>query len=173
MLAEAVLPPIAKGVFYIGMLATIMSTLSSYTFIAGVTFGNDIIGRLSVSATEKEREQKIQRWTKVGIVLAGTLAVVLALTMPSVVKLWYVIGTCIIPGLLVPVLASYFQPLRISAAFAFVSMGAGFFGSTLWLIAGQLADGSSFLGIEPMYPGLIASLCVWGAGRLWFKYATL
>ena len=165
MLAEAVLPPIAKGLFYIGMLATIMSTLSSYTFIAGVTFGNDIMGRLRPSATEAAREKSVRLWTKAGIVLARTLAVVLALTMPSVVKLWYVIGTCIIPGLLVPVLASYFRPLKISAAFAFASMCGGFFGSTLWLVAGQCSGGSSFLGIEPMYPGVLLSSGVWAAGK--------
>ena len=166
MLAEAVLPPIAKGIFYIGMLATIMSTLSSYTFIAGVTFGNDIVGRLKSSASADEHERLVQRWTKAGIVLAGTLAVVLALTMPSVVKLWYVIGTCIIPGLLIPVVASYFPMLRISPAFAFAAMCGGFFGSTFWFLAGQFSGGVSFLGIEPMYPGLIVSCCAWGAGRI-------
>ncbi|HLP14844.1 MAG TPA: sodium:solute symporter family protein [Bacteroidota bacterium] len=166
MLAEAVLPPVAKGLFYIGMLATIMSTLSSYTFVAGVTFGNDIMGRLISFPDERERELGIRRWTKAGILLAGILAVVLALTMPSVVKLWYVIGTCIIPGLLVPVIASYFERLKITAAFAFASMCAGFFGSTAWLILGQVAHGVSFLGIEPMYPGLILSMLIWGMGRI-------
>jgi solute:Na+ symporter, SSS family len=166
MLAEAVLPPIAKGIFYIGMLATIMSTLSSYTFIAGVTFGNDIVGRLKHFSTEAEREQGIRKWTKVGIVLAGVFAVALALTMPSVVKLWYVIGTCIIPGLLVPVLASYFHELRLSPGFALAAMSAGFFGSTLWFLAGQFTGGSSFMQIEPMYPGLILSCCVWALGRI-------
>jgi solute:Na+ symporter, SSS family len=166
MLAEAVLPPIAKGVFYIGMLATIMSTLSSYTFVAGATFGNDIMGRLKKFSTEAEREHGIRQWTKVGIFLAGVFAVVLALTMPSVVELWYVIGTCIIPGLLVPVVASYFPGLKISARSAFTAMCAGFLGSTAWFIAGQATTRTSFLGIEPMYPGLLLSVIVWGVGRL-------
>lgn len=165
MLAEAVLPPIAKGIFYIGMLATIMSTLSSYTFIAGVTFGNDIVGRLRPSLPEEMLGRTVRLWTRVGIVIAGTLAIVMALTMPSVVKLWYTIGTCIIPGLLVPVLASYFKSLKISASFAFAAMCAGFFGSTLWFLAGQVFGGISFFGIEPMYPGLLLSCAVWGAGR--------
>ncbi len=165
MLAEAVLPPVAKGLFYIGMLATIMSTLSSYTFIAGVTFGNDIVGRLRVYATDEARDRDVQRWTKLGIMLSGTLAVVLALTMPSVVKLWYTIGTCIIPGLLVPVVASYFPSLKIPPAFGLAAMSCGFFGSTVWFLAGQVTGAGAYMGVEPMYPGLIISVCVWGAGN--------
>jgi SSS family solute:Na+ symporter len=148
------------------MLATIMSTLGSYTFIAGVTFGNDIVGRLRSFTSDEERGRAVQRWTKVGIVLAGTIAVSLALTMPSVVKLWYAIGTCIIPGLLVPVLASYFPRLMISPAFAFSAMCGGFLGSSLWLFSGYMIGGVSLYGIEPMYPGLLVSVCVWGAGKI-------
>ncbi len=166
MLAEAVLPPVAKGVFYIGMLATIMSTLSSYTFIAGVTFGNDIIGRLRVYASDEARDRDVRRLTKLGIVLSGTFAVTLALTMPSVVRLWYSIGTCIIPGLLVPVVASYFPSLKIPPAFGLASMSGGFFGSTVWFLAGLATGGTAYLGVEPMYPGLLVSLCVWGAGNV-------
>jgi hypothetical protein len=42
--------------------------------------------------------------------------------------------------------------------------------STIWLIYGQLnfVDGSPayWFGIEPMYPGLIISLLIWGLGRV-------
>ncbi|MGE5315214.1 MAG: sodium:solute symporter family protein [Acidobacteriota bacterium] len=169
MLAEAVLPPVAKGIFYIGMLATIMSTLSSYTFVAGVTFGNDIMGRLLRFESEEDRERAVRRHTRLGLALAGILAVALALLMPSVVRLWYVIGTCIIPGLLVPVLASYYDPLKIPAHAAFASMCAGFLASSAWLGAGLMSAGGSFLGIEPMYPGLACSVAAWAVGKIFFR----
>src|SRR5262249_34883328 len=41
MLAEAVLPPLAKGMFYVGMLATIMSTLNTLAFVSAQTLGRD------------------------------------------------------------------------------------------------------------------------------------
>ena len=54
MLAELVLPEVFKGLFLIGMLATIMSSLSSLMFIAASTIGNDIVGRLSASARRED-----------------------------------------------------------------------------------------------------------------------
>ncbi len=46
-LSEALLPPGAKGFFWVGMLATVMSTVLSYTFIAAITLGRDIVWRAS------------------------------------------------------------------------------------------------------------------------------
>ncbi len=46
MLAQAVLPAGARGLFYIGMLATIRSTVLSYTFLGAVTLGRDVVWRL-------------------------------------------------------------------------------------------------------------------------------
>ncbi len=212
MLAEVTLPSVAKGLFYIGMLATIMSTLSSLMFISATTIGKDIVGRLI--ATKKERVilspdvmlsgveasrdeeplfvsdsslrplradslrmtdetediQLVNRWTKLGLIIASVFAVTLALTVPSVVSLWYTIGTTIIPGLLVPVLASYFDKLRIPASYAFAAMLLGWLTSTGSLVYGMLnrVEGinSYWLGIEPMYPGLAVALGVWAVGKL-------
>ena len=166
MLAEVTLPSVAKGMFYIGMLATIMSTLSSLTFIGATTIGNDIVGRLLSHERDETRAAAITLWSKIGLVISSAFAVALALLIPSVVKLWYVIGTAIIPGLLVPLMASYFDRLKIPASFAFAAMLLGWSFSTAWLVWGQWSGGRYFLSIEPMYPGLTVSLVVWGAGRL-------
>jgi len=169
MLAELVLPPVAKGLFYIGMLATIMSTLSSLMFISASTIGKDLAGRLLRSSDEPEHQNKVNRWTRIGLVVSALFSVLLALSVPSVVKIWYAIGTAIVPGLLVPLMASYFDPLRIPARYAFWSMMLGWSVSTVWLVQGQLnvvADVPEYwLGIEPMYPGLAASIVLWGMGR--------
>lgn len=169
MLAELVLPPVAKGLFYIGMLATIMSTLSSLMFISATTIGKDIVGRLSSSRGTATGEVLVQRWTKIGLVLSAILSIVLALAVPSVVKIWYSIGTAIVPGLLVPLMASYFKPLHIPSRYAFPAMLLGCLVSSVWLIQGQLNQMTGFpsywLGVEPMYPGLAVSLLSWGAGR--------
>lgn len=166
MLAERVLPAAFKGLFVIGMLATVMSTLSSLMFIAASTIGNDIIGRLSMPERRRER---VNRWTRWGLMISAMVAIALALAVPSVVKLWYTIGTTIIPGLLVPLVSSYFRRLRISAAFAFACMLAGWGVSTACFIHGQLTmvNGSPnyLFGVEPMIPGLVVSLVLWVAGK--------
>ncbi|MFQ5799415.1 MAG: hypothetical protein ACE5H0_12105, partial [Bacteroidota bacterium] len=166
LLAERTLPVVAKGLFYVGMLATIMSTLSSLTLISAITVGKDVYGKLHHSPSE----DKINRYTKLGLILTGTLAIVLALSIPSVVRLWYTIGTAIIPGLIVPVVASYFPRLAMKPNAAFWAMLLGWLTSTGWLIAGFIdrVGGSPVypLAIEPMYPGLIISIVVWLAGRV-------
>ncbi len=45
-LGRLVLPPLALGVFYLGMIATVMSTIDSYGFIAASTVGRDVVWRL-------------------------------------------------------------------------------------------------------------------------------
>lgn len=154
MLAEKVLPPAAKGLFYIGLFATIMSTLSSYTFTAGMTIGNDMVGRI------RPDEKSITRWTRIGLAVTLVLAIALALWLDSVVAIWYSIGTTIIPGLLLPLLAGYYRPLAFPARYGFVVMLSGWLISTLWLIGGVLNGGRYWLGVEPMYPGLLATLAL-------------
>jgi SSS family solute:Na+ symporter len=167
LLAELSLPSIAKGMFYIGMLATIMSTLSSLTLISAITVGKDIVGRWKNAAHDSDL---VKQWTKIGLVLSAVFSIAIAILLPSVVNIWYTIGTCIIPGLLVPVLASYFDRLKIAAVYAFGAMLSGCLISTASLITGHIyaANGapSYWLGIEPMYPGLFFALYWWGMGKL-------
>jgi SSS family solute:Na+ symporter len=169
LLAEITLPSIAKGLFYIGMLATIMSTLSSLMFISATTIGRDIVGRMTRPSEPVDAEATVNRWTKIGLVISALFSMLLSLLVPSVVKIWYTIGTAIIPGLLIPLMASYFEPLRIPSRYAFWAMLLGWLVSTGSLLDGQLhlANGqpSYWLGVEPMYPGLFVALVIWGVGK--------
>ena len=169
LLAELTLPPVAKGLFYIGMLATIMSTLSSLMFISASTIGRDIVGRSRMSRNAEKRDAMIHRWTRIGLVISALFSIILALVVPSVVRIWYAIGTAIVPGLLVPLMASYFEPLHIPRRYGFWAMLFGCGLSATWLMYGQLfpADGvpAYWFGIEPMYPGLVISLLIWFVGR--------
>ncbi len=165
-LAEVVLPPVAKGLFYIGMLATIMSTLSSLMLISGITLGKDIVLRLQPEMSE----EKVNRMTQYGIIIASIVAVAIALGIPSVVAIWYTIGTVIVPGLLIPVVASYYERWKPSARWAFAIMASGFGASLCSLVYGHICalDGKPqyLLGIEPMYPGSVLSVVLWMGERL-------
>jgi SSS family solute:Na+ symporter len=166
LFAETVLPPVAKGLFFAGMMATIMSTLNTMTMISATSLGRDILWRLR-SGSE---ESLINRYTRYGLVITALLSIVLSLTIPSVISLWYIIGNAIIPGLLVPVVTSYFDRWRVGAGYAFLSMLLGWAVSTGWLIAGW-TDGIGTsahypLGIEPMIVGIAASLLAWGSGKM-------
>ena len=186
-LAEIVLPSVAKGVFYVGMLATIMSTLNTLAFVAAQTLGRDIVlrmkkhsrdvlpgqaGRYPAEGDSKDDSGgniggRVTGATRAGLAVAFLASAVLALSIPSVIQMWYTIGTVAIPGLLVPLVAIYFEGFRISARFAFFSMSAGSLVSLGWLLGGLSSNASGYpLGIEPMIPGLAAALLVWAAGRI-------
>jgi SSS family solute:Na+ symporter len=164
MLAEIALPSIAKGLFYIGMLATIMSTLNTLAFVSATTIGRDIVWR----RRGEENDSRVSRYTQGGLLITASLSILLALTIPSVIKLWYTIGTVIIPGLLLPVVASYFERWKVSARYAFAAMLMGWLTSSVWLLFGwtqELGNADLYpLGIEPMYPGLLVSIVIWAFG---------
>ncbi len=165
MLAELTLPPVAKGLFYIGMLATIMSTLNSLMFISATTFGRDVVWRMQ----NKSDDKYVTHFTKVGLVVTGMLSVGLSVLIPSVIKLWYVIGTIVIPGLLVPLLTSYSDKFRMRSREAFASMLTGWLTSACWLVIGWqtgIANPTYPFGVEPMYPGLAISILCWMYGKI-------
>jgi solute:Na+ symporter, SSS family len=152
LLAERILPPLAKGLFYIGLFATIMSTLSSYTFTAAMTIGNDLVGRL------RPDEKSVTTWTRIGLAITLALSVVPALWFSSVVGIWYAVGTTIIPGLLLPLLAGYLKPLAFPPRYGFWVMLSGWLVSSLWLVVGLMQDGHYWFNLEPMYPGLLVTV---------------
>jgi SSS family solute:Na+ symporter len=164
LLAELTLPPIAKGMFYVGMLATIMSTLNTLAFVSATTLGRDIVAR----ARGRLGQQPVVSWIRWGLLAMAVFSVALALLIPSVIRLWYTLGTVVVPGLLVPLVSSYFDRWKTRAPYAFASMLGGLLVSLGWMIAGWTnAMGSSAgypFGVEPMIPGLLASLGVWGLG---------
>jgi SSS family solute:Na+ symporter len=165
LLAELTLPSVAKGLFYVGMLATIMSTLNTLAFVSATTIGRDIVWRLQGRGDAPD----VARYIRWGLAATAALSIVLAWLIPSVIRLWYIIGTVIIPGLLIPLVTSYFDRWKVPAGFAFATMLCGWVTSLVWLLLGwtkELGNSQYYpLGIEPMYPGLFVSLLIWGIGK--------
>nr|WP_309687967.1 sodium:solute symporter family protein [Armatimonas sp.] len=160
-LAEALLPPLAKGIFWVGMLATVMSTLISYAFLAATTIGRDLAWRAW------KADQVL--WTRVGVGIAALLAIAAALALPSVVGLWLAIGSAFVPGLLVPLLTAYAPTKwRARPAFTLAGMVLGTGLPLLWMVIGQskgAMDAAHYpFGIEAIYVGLGASLLCWALG---------
>ncbi|HEX4826405.1 MAG TPA: hypothetical protein VFV19_19050 [Candidatus Polarisedimenticolaceae bacterium] len=160
-LGELLLPVGLLGVFYAGMIATIMSTVDAYLFNAGITLSRDLLARIGRSAAATVTGERI------GLVAGAALATALALASSSVVNLWYdygTIGTCV---LLAPVLGVFFPALRPTPFWAAAGMLAGGGVSCLWLAAGP------WLGLEPIYPGLAAAGVTAAIGVFRSRNATL
>jgi len=161
ILADQILPAGIKGLFFLSLLATIMSTLDSYLFISGQTLGRDYLLKYFPAV-------KPNLLTRISILISAILGIILILIYPSVIDLWYIIGSIFIPGLLIPVLGIYLQPFRLPARFVFYSIIGCTLVSLSWLILGTIytpEDGYMFYGIEPFYPGLFVAIILWIVGR--------
>ncbi|PWN08164.1 sodium:solute symporter family protein [Rhodohalobacter mucosus] len=162
LLADQILPLGFKGLFFISLLATIMSTLDSYLFISGQTLGRDYLA----AYFPRTRPTLL---TRISILISALLGILLIIIYPSVIDLWYVIGSVFIPGLLIPVLGIYLKPFAIRPGFVFLSIIGCTAVSLFWLVLGTLypseAGGYAYLGMEPFYPGLFTAVLLWLFGR--------
>lgn len=158
VLADRLLPPVARGFFFAGLCASTMATLQGQSLLSALALGKDGLGRwLGRGEAAVER---YSRWS-LALSLAGGYA--LALFMPSVVSLWYAIGSAVIPGLLLALLGVYFPRLRPSPGWALAASASGWACSSAWVAAGQIL-GRYPLGAEPMFPGLVVSGLLWTVG---------
>jgi len=152
-LAAHVLPGFWQGVFTVGLLATIMSTVDSYAFIGSVTLGRDLIGRWR--GTSEEDMLTLMRGS---LVATAAVAIVLALVSGSVIELWKNLGSVGTPMLLLPLALAHTnrQVNGGRVLLAMLSSGAISLG---WLAAGR---GGPWLGVEAIFPGLVVSVLVLG-----------
>jgi len=166
-LAALELPKIALGLFTLGMLATVMSTVDSYAFVAAVTLGRDLWWRLRGG----DEDTVVPRATRIGLVLVAVLSIAVALTWRDVIALWHDFGSVATPAMLVPTLTALFPRWRMRPAFALASLvGSAGVGSAC-LLVGKTHGGAYPLGLEPIYPALLTSILVFGLDRLQRKPA--
>ena len=161
LLGNEILPPIFFGLFIVAILSTIMSTVDSLGFISAITFGRDIMWRIKTSSiiSSKKAVEDSTYFVQQGLFVMGFLALLLAITIPSVVQLWYVTGSIIVPGLLIPFLVTFHNqrnlPKNIIQLMVHPVLVA-----VVWFIMGNITGGYP-LGLEPFYPGLLTSLIIY------------
>ncbi len=160
-LAAAVLPPGILGLFLVGVLAGIISTVDSYSFLAGIAVGRDIIWR----NLPNRDDSRVLPWTRVGLWFSAALAAVLAISSGSVVGLWHDLGSVAAPALVVPVLSTFSRRWTLPNTWATLVMLFGGSTSLVWLLAGRLIADDYPLGLEPIIPGLALALGMYLIGR--------
>jgi len=161
-IANVTLPPFALGLFYLAMIATVMSTIDSYGFIAATTIGRDVIWRLKRGADESQAVA----YSKWGLWIAAVFATVLAIAKQSVIDLWHDLGSITTPALLLPVGTALLGRGKLNRNWTSAAMTLPFLVSLGWIVA-RMADarGRNPFSIEPIYAGLGASLLVYATGH--------
>lgn len=167
LLGHQFLPPLLSGLFLTALLAVIMSTVDSFSLLSAITIGYDLFRRPSPQpdATTKR--------IRAGLIIMALLSILLAVLIPSVIQLWFVVGNIFIAPMLLPLLACYYPGLRPGKPYVVANLVIPFLISILFLglsvsQSSSLTNIRYWMGIPPMYPGLASSLILFGAG-LFFR----
>lgn len=147
------------GVMIAGFIGAIgkKSTLNNFVFMSADTFSRDFVFRLFESVGESQ----VRKYTYIGIIISAALSVILAYYFPSVVNLWYLIGSICIPGLIMPMISAYYEKLRIRPGLIIFEMAAGIAVSVTWYILRKIFTGNFILDItEPMIVGLVITVII-------------
>ncbi len=159
-LADLVLPPGFRALFFCGMASSVLAGLQARILQSAISLGKDALGR-AFKTTDAAKE----KLTMFALVASTVMGYALAVWIPSVVGLWYALGSAVIPALLWPLISAYYPRLRPSRAFAFAASIGACAISFLWVGASH-AIHHPLLGMNPMFPGLAYSMIIWGLG-LW------
>lgn len=102
MLSDLVLPPFWKGFVIVAMVATITSTLESYTFLSGLIIGKEILSYLPFFSKRNELLS-----IRFGIVVTGILSIFLSIVVPSAIDIIFKTSSIVVPALFYPLIASF------------------------------------------------------------------
>jgi solute:Na+ symporter, SSS family len=161
--AEKVLPAGLKGIFYAALFATIISTQVSFLFLSGTTIGRDFVFRIRNDTDES----KLKYFTVIGLVISGVIAISLAFFIPSVIQIWYTIGSLFIPGIILPVVSAYYPKFRISNKLILIEMMTAFVSSTVWyFLRNEFTNVVVINEVEPMLVGLLFAIIIHFSGLI-------
>jgi SSS family solute:Na+ symporter len=164
LFAEKALSPGIKGFFYAALFATIMSTLNSFLFLSGTTIGRDFIFRLFPHS----KERRLKLYTIIGLIISGIISVILAYFIPSVIEIWYLIGSVCIPGIILAVISAYYPKFKISSGFMIAEMITAVGASIAWYYLRNNFSTIPVINIlEPMIIGLFFALTIHSIGMLY------
>ena len=154
MLALDILPYGFFGLFIIGVLATLMSTIDSLSLVSAITVGRDILWRIKKSSKDSDPILFIRR----GLIIISVISLALAFLLPSVVQLFYALGSVLIPGLILPFLWTMKKKKGlIDEYYGIKWITMPIIVSIIWFSTSKIT-GSLLFSIEPFYPGMITSL---------------
>jgi SSS family solute:Na+ symporter len=167
LLSGVVLPNGLRGIFYAAMFATIMSTTNSFLFLSATTIGRDFIFRLRKDA----KETQLKSYTVAGLAISGIIALILAYAIPSVIEIWYTIGSLCIPAIILPVISSYYSIIRVHRKIIITEMLTALAASTTWYFIRDNFSYDIYI-IEPMLVGVIIAVIIHFSGLLAEKFSS-
>lgn len=163
LMAAQLLPAGLRGLFFVGLLATAMSTIDSYCFVGAMTLGHDLLRRTFAPQLDDKQVVRSTRW---GIALTAALAAGLALAFSGSFKsIWKTLGSLSTAGMLVPAAIGLLSGWRPPGA-GLASMVAGSVATLGWAALRGLGQPFA-LGFEALLPGISCSVSAYVLVGLW------
>ncbi len=146
--ALQILPDGVKGFVLAGILATILSTIDSYLFIAGTTVSYDMMPK---------RLRNRVGLHHLGIIIVGILAVFMGILFEGNIKaVWKTLGSYSAACMLLPVLYGYIFPGKIrDLQFVFSSV-LGIISVSIWR---NIPLTGFWQNVDELYIGILATSC--------------
>lgn len=152
-LAAGVFPAALAALFFVGMLAIVMSTVDTNGFIAATTLAEILPG------SDRGARVRAARW---GILATGLWSALLAISAESVIGLWYDLGSIGTAALLLPMLGVLYPRVRVRSGWAPVLLLVPAAVTALWRFGPPASwDGAP----APIYVGLGVSVVIALLGR--------
>jgi len=138
------LPVGRVGIFLAGVLATAMSTIDSYTLVAGANIAYDVYRPL---AKPNASDQELVRYTRIGIVISWVLGYALAYMFDRLMALWVFTATALTSTVLVPIFMGLYWKGRRTPLAGIMSCAFGL-GSVIVYYVGisRLGDANALWG---------------------------
>ena len=152
------LPGGLKGLMLAGILATILSTIDSYMFLASATLSFDMLPK---------RFRGRVGFHRIGLFVVAAIAIIMAYLFDgNIRKVWKILGSYSAACLLLPVMLVYIFPGRIGDRQFVTASIFGVIGTTTWMI---VPLGGILAGIDELYVGSLCALLGLAVGRLMVK----
>lgn len=144
-----ILPSGLRGLFLAGILATILSTLDSYLFLAGTTLSFDIL---------KNRKSTVISSHRLSVLIVSIIALGMSFLFDGNIKsVWKTIGSYSASCLLMPLLYAQFFPTKLrDRQFLFCSLFSVIC-VTLWKF---LRPADNFVYLDELYVGMLTSALI-------------
>jgi len=158
------LPAGLAGLFLAGVLATAMSTIDSYSLVAGANLSYDLYRPL---AKRRVSDRELVRLTKLGIVLSWTFGYMLAYAFEKLMALWVFQATVLTSTVLVPIFVCLFWKGKKTPVACLLSYALG-----LVSVIAFYFTVKHFGAPNDVYGTYVWSFSLWGSDfEVWQEYS--
>ena len=126
------LPAGLTGLFLAGVLSSEMSTIDSYSLVAG---GNLVYDLYRPLLNPKASDQQLVRLTKYGIVVSWVIGFGLAMAFDRLLAMWVFMATMLTSTVLIPITAGLFYRGRKTKLAGLLACAFGFVGSITYYLS--------------------------------------